>query len=212
MFYGNVGTNGNRHSNIILQNCDLLIILGSEMSISCMGFNKKIAPFAKKIMVNIDKGAFYDLNFNIDLKINLDLIDFFNLIKSKNNKLSKHKNIKWISFCNFLKKNYSSNFLNSSYKQKVEGYTFYKSLNNYTNKNNIFVFGNNVESVVLGCQSLNLKNFQKVCLTVYYGSMGWDLPAAFGSSICNPKKQIRITQFSQKHHFFGLFKTDSPTQ
>jgi acetolactate synthase-1/2/3 large subunit len=190
MFYGNVGTNGNRHSNIILQNCDLLIILGSEMSISCMGYNKKIAPFAKKIMVNIDKGAFYDLNFNIDLKINLDLIDFFNLIKSKNNKLSKHKNIKWIIFCNFLKKNYSSNLLNSSYKQKVEAYTFYKSLNNYTNKNNIFVFGNNVESVVLGCQSLNLKKFQKVCLTIYYGSMGWDLPAAFGASISNPKKQI----------------------
>lgn len=190
MFYGNVGTNGNRHSNIILQNCDLFIILGSEMSISCMGYNKKIAPFAKKIMVNIDKGAFYDLNFNIDLKINLDLIDFFNLIKSKNNQLPKHKNIKWINFCNFIKKHYSSNFLKSPYKQKVEGYTFYKSLNKYINKNDIIVFGNNVESVVLGCQSLNLKKFQKVCLSVYYGSMGWDLPAAFGASICNPKKQI----------------------
>lgn len=190
MFYGNVGTNGNRHSNIILQNCDLLIILGSEMSISNMGFNKKIAPFAKKIMVNIDKGAFYDLNFNIDLKIKLNLINFFNLIKSKNNKLSKHKNIKWINFCNFVKKNYSSNFLNSPYKQKVEAYAFYKSLNNYTDKNDIIVFGNNVESVVLGYQSLILKKFQRVCISVYFGSMGWDLPAAFGASICNPKKQI----------------------
>jgi acetolactate synthase-1/2/3 large subunit len=190
MFYGNVGINGNRHSNIILQNCDLLIILGSEMSISCMGYNRKIAPFAKKIMVNIDKGAFYELGFNIDLKINLNLIDFFNLIKSKNNKFLKHKNNKWINFCNFAKKNYSSNLLGSSYKQKVEAYAFYKSLNNYTNKNDIIVFGNNVESVVLGCQSLILKKFQKTCLTVYYGSMGWDLPAAFGASICNPKKQI----------------------
>ena len=190
MFYGNVGINGNRHSNIILQNCDLLIILGSEMSISCMGYNRKIAPFAKKIMVNIDKGAFYELDFNIDLKINLNLIDFFNLIKSKNNKFLKHKNNKWINFCNFVKNNYSSNLLGSSYKQKVEAYAFYKSLNNYTSKNDIFVFGNNVESVVLGCQSLILKKFQKTCLTVYYGSMGWDLPAAFGASICNPKKQI----------------------
>lgn len=190
MFYGNVGTNGNRHSNIILQNCDLLIILGSEMSISNMGFNKKIAPFAKKVMVNIDKGAFYKLNFNIDLKINLNLNDFFNLIKSENNKLSKNKNIRWINFCNFVKKNYSSNHLNLSYKQKVEAYTFYKSLNNHISKNNIIVFGNNVESVVVGFQSLNLKKFQKVCLSVYYGSMGWDLPAAFGAAICNPRKQI----------------------
>jgi len=190
MFYGNIGTNGNRHSNIILQNCDLLIILGSEMSISNMGFNRKVAPFAKKIMVNIDKGAFYKLNFKIDLKINLDLSDFFNFINSKNNKLSNHKNNKWIDFCNFIKKNYSSANLKLVYKKKVDAYTFYKSLNNYINKKDIIVFGNNVESVVVGFQSLILKKFQKVCLSVYYGSMGWDLPAAFGASIGNPKKQI----------------------
>lgn len=187
-FYGNIGIFGNRHSNIILQNCDLLIILGSEMSISSIGYNKKVAPLAKKIMVNIDKGAFQKLNFKIDLKINHSLIDFFNFIKFKNNKLSK-KNIKWINFCNFIKKNYS-NYLKLPAKKNVEIYSFFNSLNNCINKNDIIVFGNNAEAVSIGFQSLILKKFQKTCATIYYGSMGWDLPAAFGASICLPKKQI----------------------
>ena len=189
-YYGNIGIFGNRYSNIIFQNCDLLIILGSEMSISSIGYNKMVAPHAKKIMVNIDKGSFYKLNIKIDLKINSDLYDFFNFLKLYNNKLEKKKINKWVNFCNYIKKNYNNLNFKIGSKRNVEIYSFFGTLNKYINKNKIIVFGNNAESVCIAFQSLFLKKFQKTCANIYYGSMGWDLPAAIGSSVSNPTKQI----------------------
>ena len=54
-FFGTVGIYGNRASNYALQNCDLLIVLGSRLETRVIGRDKKFCKNAKIIHVDIDK-------------------------------------------------------------------------------------------------------------------------------------------------------------
>ena len=55
-FVGRPGTFAQRGANFALQNADLVLAIGTSLSISCIGFNDQFAPKAEKILVNIDKG------------------------------------------------------------------------------------------------------------------------------------------------------------
>ena len=53
-YYGKSGVYGERSSNFIVQNCDLLIAIGTRLSLLQIGYDiKQFAPKAKIIMVDI---------------------------------------------------------------------------------------------------------------------------------------------------------------
>ena len=53
-YVGRQGTIGDRSGNFVVQNSDLLIILGSRLNIRQTGYNfDSFAPNAKKVMVDI---------------------------------------------------------------------------------------------------------------------------------------------------------------
>ena len=56
LYSGKIGLIGDRHGNFTLQNCDLLIVLGSRLALPQTGYNiNNFAPNAKIIMVNNDE-------------------------------------------------------------------------------------------------------------------------------------------------------------
>ena len=77
---GTFGVAATRYGNFTVQNCDLLISLGCRLNTQITGSNiKSFAPSAKKIIIDIDKNEFKKNNgLKIDLKINVDLKNFFN--------------------------------------------------------------------------------------------------------------------------------------
>src|SRR3989344_9134250 len=54
-YVGRAGLKGERAANITLQNADLILSIGSRLSIQLIGYDyDKFAPKAKKIVVDID--------------------------------------------------------------------------------------------------------------------------------------------------------------
>ena len=82
---GTFGVAATRYGNFAIQNADLLISLGCRLNTQITGSNlKSFAPKAKKIVVDIDNNEFKKNNgLKYDLKINLDLKDFFKVILPK---------------------------------------------------------------------------------------------------------------------------------
>jgi acetolactate synthase-1/2/3 large subunit len=75
---GIIGVNGQRGANKALYAADLILCLGTHLSITQTGtLFKEFAPQARKIIVDIDKGELANLNIEFDLKINMDLTRFF---------------------------------------------------------------------------------------------------------------------------------------
>jgi acetolactate synthase-1/2/3 large subunit len=68
--FGSAGVYGNRHSNFILQNCDLVIAIGNRMAIPMIGYeHSELARKAKFIQVDIDQLELDKLKDIVDLPI-----------------------------------------------------------------------------------------------------------------------------------------------
>jgi acetolactate synthase-1/2/3 large subunit len=75
---GAVGIKGSRAGNFVLQNADLLIVLGSSLGGSVIGYDpKQFSPASIKIMVDIDSDELKKDIITINHKYNTDLKEFF---------------------------------------------------------------------------------------------------------------------------------------
>lgn len=72
-FFGRPGTYGQRSANLIIQNCDLLISIGSRLSIPLIGRNTQaFARAARKVVVDIDSNELKKLTVIADICLAMD--------------------------------------------------------------------------------------------------------------------------------------------
>jgi len=75
---GAVGIKGSRAGNFAMQNADLLLVLGSSLGGSVIGYSpEQFSPASYKIVVDIDKEELGKDIIKIDEKINTSLKEFF---------------------------------------------------------------------------------------------------------------------------------------
>ena len=101
LFVGNFGLLGERAANLSIQNADLLLILGSRLSIPNTGYRTDLfSPNSKKIMVDVDLNELNKPTINIDCPIHDDLNNFFDniLLRLEDAKLPDYK--KWVDLTN----------------------------------------------------------------------------------------------------------------
>ena len=84
LFFGKPGICGDRIGNIMVQNSDLLIILGTRLSLRQLSYAYDLfAPKAYKVMVDIDEAEMHKPTLSIDLPIHADLSDAIDLLLQK---------------------------------------------------------------------------------------------------------------------------------
>ena len=188
-YIGNIGVYGNRSANIITQNSDLIVCLGSRLDTRVTGGNpESFAKKAKKIVVDVDK---YELlkkrGLKIDLKINSDLKIFFNIFKkNKINIIRKNWLVKSIN----LKKQFCYSKINkNNNNNKVNPYMFVLELSKILNKNSIII-GDTGSHLTWLMQSFKIKYGQLLFSAFGNSPMGYALPASIGAQIINKKKKI----------------------
>ena len=102
-FIGTVGIYGNRASNYAIQNCDLLIVLGSRLETRVIGRDKKnFAKNAKIVQIDIDN---FELkrkrDRKIELKINSTTTDFITYLNYRIKRIKFKNDIrKWLNLLN----------------------------------------------------------------------------------------------------------------
>ena len=75
---GSVGQRGSRAGNFAMQNADLLLILGSSLNASVVGYDPtQFSPHSHKIMVDFEKDEMDKNIVRVDTKIHSHLKDFF---------------------------------------------------------------------------------------------------------------------------------------
>lgn len=180
--FGLLGINGSKLSYNIVNNSDLLIIIGSRCLPRTIGPLDKFAKKSYIIRVDIDE---YELQFNIkaNLSICCDSYDFCNL---------------WLKYDI---KNYSNDY-NFSINKKINNIK--KSINS-VNINNLFnkinkyikeknpIITTGVGQCMLFCfKYIKLNNPNHFIISGTLASMGFGLPAAIGACIASNNKQIIV--------------------
>jgi acetolactate synthase-1/2/3 large subunit len=81
---GTIGIKGSRAGNMALQKCDVLIMIGTSLNVSHIGYDSKnFAPSAFKIHVDCDANELYKKLSVADEKMHMHLDHFFNYLEKK---------------------------------------------------------------------------------------------------------------------------------
>ena len=190
-FIGDLGVYGRRGANFAVQNCDLLISIGSRLDTRQTGGNlKTFARDAKKVMVDIDPNELNKTDLKIDLKIKSDA-KFF--LKKLFDKLKKYNfSNEWLDYCQSIRKKYPI-LLKKMIDEKtyVNSYYFVKTLSRYTKKYDSIITDMGF-SFTTTHQALDVKDDQDFFTNSGHAPMGWGLPAAIGAYYSKKKSKANL--------------------
>lgn len=191
--YGRPGICGNRLGNIMVQNSDLLLIIGTRLGIRQTGYEfKKFAPNAYKIMIDIDKNEMDKPTLKIDLKIESDIKTAINSFLSNlgNQKLNKYT--EWLGWGRYIEKKLPSILDdNKDCDKYVNSFRFALELGKLLKDGDLVVTGNGT-AYTGTYQIMPINKGVRLFANQGCASMGYDLPAAIGASIGRNKKSTIV--------------------
>jgi len=185
--FGCSGLYGQRCANFIVQNCDLLLVLGSRLALPQTGYNiNAFAPNAKIIMVNNDVDELNKHSSKYDLKINQNCKTFIEDLM----KLDISLNInKWYDRCVKYKKDFPliENCHIQDNMTYDNSYVLIHTLSDYLQDNHVIAIGQGTP--LPSChQALKIKQNQLAFASNGLGEMGNGLPSAIGAAFAAGKK------------------------
>ena len=180
LFVGNFGLLGERAGNFAIQKSDLILVLGSRLSIPNIGYKSELfSPNSIKIMVDIDENELKKPTLDIDYKIQTNLNEFIpNLINNLPPNIPKWES--WIEKNNKLKYKYPV-FL-PEYKinkNKINSFYFIEILSKYLNNHTVVT--DMGTSYTCTHQALRTNGKSRLFTSSACCSMGFGLPGAIGT-------------------------------
>ena len=190
LYCGRAGNMGDRPGNWAIQNADLILAVGTRISIRQVGYNWKTwARAAEVIMVDVDKGELKKPTLHVEMPVWADARDF--LTKLDNVAESKvFVGGEWLQVCRDWKKKYPA-VLPRQWEENGETanvYAFVRYLSSQLPENSLTAVSNGACCVV-GNQAYAIQKGSRVANNSAVASMGYGLPAAIGICIGGGRKE-----------------------
>ncbi len=192
LFAGRPGTIGTRAGNFVVQNADLVVVLGSRLNIRQVSYNwNSFARNAKKIWVDIDPAEFKKPYVCADITIAADLKIFVpSLISSAKNSQWKPIHGSWVRWCADINARFTPRPDDyPASEDAINSYHFIAELFEHLKENDIVVCGDATATIV-PFQIGKIKSGMRLFSNSGSASMGYDIPAALGAAIANPEARI----------------------
>lgn len=182
-YIGQVGIYGNRYANSILQETDLLIVLGSRLDTRVIGRDKSnFAKNAEIIQVDIDKNELFrkrerKINYKLCCCTNLFLKFLYKLIKKEKNIFQCRK-----KFLVTKKKVFSRKREIKITDKKTDPYLFFNTLSKKIPEKSL-IYASTGSTISWMYQAFETKKNQRVIAANGHSPMGYALPASIGGYI-----------------------------
>ena len=190
-FAGRPGTVGTRGGNFVVQNSDLLLVLGCRLNIRQISYNyKDFAKNAYKIVVDIDEAELRKPTVQVDMPVHANVAD---VMKSLNNAAydgPTKEQTEWLAWAKACDAKYPAT-LPSYYETKspVNPYVFITKLYEQLTEGDEVICGNGSACVVT-FQAANIKKNQRLFTNSGCAAMGYGFPAAVGCAVAREGKRI----------------------
>ena len=193
LYCGRAGNMGDRAGNFAVQNADVLLCIGTRISIRQVGYNwQSWAREAKVIMVDIDPAEFKKPTIHVDMPVFADAKDFIEKMLSAAEKEqgTVFESDFWTEKCRYWREHYPVVLP----RQREENgktahvYAFVEKLSNALPENSLTAVSNGACCVV-GHQCWNIKNGSRFIINSAIASMGYGLPAAVGLCIAGGRRE-----------------------
>ena len=178
--FGRPGVQGQRSSNFLVQNCDLLIVIGSRLSLLQTGYSRQdFAPNAKIIHIDIDQQETSKFNYEA---VNEDVHNVLLGLLSHRDDF-KLEIDEWYGYCNEMRTKFPR-VMPEHLADPTNSYTF---MDEFSNKlaDNYTIVTDMGTALLSGFYGFNIKPNQKMFTSLGLGEMGYGLAAAVGAGFGN---------------------------
>jgi acetolactate synthase-1/2/3 large subunit len=184
---GRPGVVALRAPNFAVQNCDLLISIGSRLDNIITAYNPRgFARAAKKVVIDIDANEIAKLDMEVAVPVTADARDFLELLTVKLTDATKLSCEDWRQRCLEWKQRYPVNdgkpFATVG---PISHYHFAEALSDIIPANTIVSTGSSGLALEILYTVFRNKPGQRMFLTSGLGAMGYGLPAAVGACFAN---------------------------
>ena len=184
LYCGRAGNMGDRPGNWAIQNADLILAVGTRISIRQVGYNWKTwAREAEVIMVDVDKAELKKPTLHVEMPVWADAKDFLTkLAAAAEDKVSEEG--LWQETCRRWKREYPA-VLPRQWEENGETanvYAFVRYLSSRLPENSLTAVSNGACCVV-GNQAYVIQKGSRMHNNSAVASMGYGLPAAIGTCV-----------------------------
>lgn len=197
LFMGSPGIPTTRYSNYVLQNADLVIIIGTRLNPAITAYDEPhFAYQAKKVYVELEKGEIDKLSIPFDLSIQGDAGEFLETFYASRDLYDHLDRSNWLAYCTHIKDKYPLNkeiqpFDNGG---KVDGFLFADRLSEFSKASDVFVGSSSGRTCGISHMAYRLKQNQRFVTSMGLGSMGWCIPSAIACCIASGKHRTLVME------------------
>lgn len=194
--FGKPGICGDRIGNIMVQNADLLIVMGTRLSIRQVSYAYDLlAPKAFKVMVDIDLAEMQKPTLNIDMPIHVNLSEFIDKMqKALEGEINLPMFTEWRTWGRDIEKKIPTLFDdNPDCEGYANSYKFADELFKQLHDGDVVVTGNGT-AYTCTYQAMQVNKGVRVFANQGCAAMGYGLPAAIGACVSNENgKTVCVT-------------------
>lgn len=190
LYIGRPGVVGQRGGNLAVQNCDLLICIGSHLSIPLTGtLFKAFARDAKVVMIDIDRNELDYETVHVEYKYRLDAREFIRTMIGKLSGFNYTADKAWIDRCDRYK---SLNKIPEEWKEQkdwINSYVFVDMLSELLDQDDIISVDGGGTVVYTAFQAFRVKPGQRLVASSGICAMGTGLPESIGACVAGKNKR-----------------------
>jgi len=196
LFWGRPNTWGQRASNVLIQQSDLIIAIGTRLGLQQSGFNwQGFAPLAKIVQVEIDQSEIKKGHPKIDLEFNCDTKSFLNSLKKSDVPVKAEQIAEWINFGKSVRTLLpNSELANSSSSNYLNPFEFVEQLSEHLSGSDVIIPCSSGGAFTTMMQAFNQKSGQIIVSDKGLASMGYGLAGAIGAAYANPNKRVILVE------------------
>ena len=184
LYVGHPGIMGDRGANLIMQQADLLISVGSRLDTSITAFNDEhFACNAKKVIIDIDPNELARMKMEIDVSLACDAGEFLDALSAA---VEKESLPDWSGWLSVITSEHGDR------QDKVCAYYFIGELCKLLKNDDVIVPESSGAAGEITYQAFKIKKGQRMKNAAGLGSMGFGLPYAIGSCIANDRRRTLL--------------------
>ena len=191
LYVGRGGNMGDRPGNFAVQNADLVLAVGTRISIRQVGYNWQTwARAAKVIMVDIDRAEMKKHTLHVDMPVWADARDFW---QAMNRRMPAEGTVfagaDWVQTCQRWKRDYPATLPRhwAENGETANVFAFVKYLSSRLPDGSLTAVSNGACCVV-GHQNYVIKPGTRFIINSAIASMGYGLPAAIGLCVAGGRR------------------------
>ena len=204
-YMGRPNTWGQRSANLVMQQADLLIAVGTRLGMQQTGFNwQNFIPNGYVIQIDIDKAELEKGHPKVDLGLFGDANQFLEMLLDQ--KIDDHS--EWLTYARSIRNAIPLvEDVNKTASGFLSPYHFAKMLSSVCSETDVVIPCSSGGAFTIMMQTFEQKGDQKIVTNKGLASMGYGLSGAIGAAIANPNARTVLVEgdggFSQNLQEIG---------